>query len=894
MSRFIRVSVSARRRSAGAIRLVAAAAMAVCALVSPASAHGFGQRYDLPLPLSLYLYGAAAVVIVTFVAVGLFVRRTSHARDYPRFDLLVHPAGRMLAHPGVVLLLKLVALILFVVTVAAGFIGDQNPYLNIAPTMVWIIVWVGLAYVSAFVGDLWASINPWRTIYEGAEALCRRTVGAPDLSLRLHYPEALGVWPAVALLLAFAWLELVYPAPAVPATIACFAVGYSILTWTGMALFGRETWLRHGEVFSVVFATLARFAPTEVRAGPRRQLILRPFGAGLLDSRPASPSMTAFVLLMLATVLYDGLLSTPEWASLENVVRALLREPGEFESVAIRSVGLVAFWLLFLGAYVAVSAIMSAAARRRRSSLEIAQSFAFTLIPIAIGYHLAHYLVFLLIQGQYIIPLLSDPFGYGWDLFGTAGYRVDIAVVGARFAWYAAVTAIVVGHIAAVYLAHFKAMRVFESRHAVLRSQIPLTALMVVYTFVSLSILAEPIVERPQPAQPSVSADAEVAIPAEAVLPEPGSGVLKAVGPDKTAKVKLTYRVLGSAFHDGTKTTVADLLYAYMFAYRWGVRSEGSEARYDPFIDAATASTRRQLAGLKAVGSDVVSRSFRVGDVNFVRELLTIDVYAAVVPENPDRDAAIAPPWSTLPWHLTVLMEEAVIRGWAAFSQGEAARRGVEWLDLVRSRQMNARLASLVETFEREGYRPAAMQTLVSAEEARRRWAALAAFYRERGHFLVTNGPYQLKRWSADSGTLEAFRDLTYPLGVGSYDAYANPRRGYIAGVEQDGNRITLSGEIETVEKFARSHRIVRAPIQSVSRDVLQRASPECRYVVVDETARVVLAGTVALADDLTFQVDLTGKLATGRYTMHALIAVNDNVMNADIRRIPLQILSSP
>ena len=235
------------------------------------------------------------------------------------------------------------------------------------------------------------------------------------------------------------------------------------------------------------------------------------------------------------------------------------------------------------------------------------------------------------------------------------------------------------------------------------------------------------------------------------------------------------------------------------------------------------------------LGSDAVSRSFRVGDVNFIRELFTIEVYATVSPEDPERDAVVEPPWSTLPWHLIALMEEAVGRGWGAFSQAEATRRGVEWLDLVRSKQMNARLASLVETFEREGFRPLALQPLVSAEEARRRWAALAAFYKAHGHFLVTNGPYQVKRWSAEAVTLDAFRDLTYPLGVGSYDAYAVPRRGYITNVEQEKGGIRLSGDIETIVKFARSYRIERAPIQSISRDVLKRAAPECRYVVIDD-----------------------------------------------------------
>jgi hypothetical protein len=880
-------------RRAGAVAPLAAV-LGVCAFAGPAAAHGFGQRYDLPLPLSLYLYGTASVVVATFALVGLFLRHPASAGDYRRFDLLAHPVGKVLAYPVFVLLLKLVALALFVVTVAAGFAGDQNPYRNIAPTMVWIIVWVGLAHVSAFVGDLWSLINPWRTIYEGAEVFYRRITAGRALRPRLHYPDALGVWPAVVLLLAFAWIELVYPAPAVPATIACLAVGYSVLTWLGMALFGRDIWLRHGEVFSVVFRTFARFAPTNAQAGQPGEFILRPFGAGLLENGRASSSMTAFVLLLLSTVLFDGLLSTPEWSSVENAMAAVLRDPGEPGLIAIRTAGLAAFWLLFLGAYLLVSAIMSAAAGGSRSPLEIAQRFAFSLIPIAIGYHLAHYLVFLLIQGQYIIPLISDPFGYGWNLFGTAGYRVDIAVVGARFAWYAAVTAIVVGHVAAVYVAHAKATQMFAPRRVVLRSQVPLTALMVVYTFVSLSILAEPIVERAAPAQAFASASAEVAIPTDAVLPEPGSGLLRAVGPGKLAKVKLTYRVLGSAFHDGTRTSVADLLYAYAFAYRWGFHSEGGDAPYDPYIDTATASMRRQLAGLRVAGTDAVSRSFRIGDVNFVRELFTVDVYATLVPEDPERDAIVMPPGSTLPWHLIVLMEEAVSRGWAAFSQAEAAGRGIEWLDLVRSERLNEQLAALIETFAREAYRPAALLSLVSAEEARRRWTALATFYEARGHFLVSNGPYQLKSWSPESVTLEAFRDLTYPLGVGSYDAYATPRRGYITKVERENNLIRLSGDIETVEKVARDTRIERQPLQSVARDVLKRAAPECRYVVMDDADRVVLAGTADLADDSTFQVELDGMLAAGRYTIVALIAVNGNVMNADIHRIPVVISSSP
>jgi hypothetical protein len=859
---------------------------AVAWATAPAAAHGFGQRYDLPIPLSFYLFGAAAAVVVTFVIVGLFVRDTSRSHDHAGIDLLAARFGRSIANDTTVAVLKAAALLIFLITIAAGFVGDQNPYKNIAPTMVWVIGWVGVAYVSAFVGNLWIVVNPWRTLFRSTENIAQAIAGRGDFSLHLRYPPVLGVWPAVILLLALAWVELVYPNPAVPRFLALLAVAYSSLTFTGMFLFGCETWLEHGEVFTVVFGTFARFAPFDVRGGSHPQLGLRPFAVGLLDSSAVSNSMAAFVLLVLASVLYDGALTTPEWGDLESALAAHFSAFGDLKLMVIRTVGLVAFWLLFYGVYIGISAVMSAAAMGCSRPLVLARNFAFTLVPIAIGYHLAHYLTFLLIQGQYIIPLASDPFGFGWNLFGTASYRVDIGIVDARFAWYTAVTAILLGHVAAVYLAHVKAMAVLDTRAAALRSQVPLTALMVVYTFVSLSILAEPIAERRTPAQPLAVVD-EISVPNDAVLPQSGSGVLQPAGAGKTAKQKLTYRVLGSAFHDGTRMTAADLLYSYMFAYRW---SGDESARSDALLAAASAVMRERLLGVRVVGTDTASKSFRFGDFEYIRELLVVEVYTSVAPLDPEQDAIVAPPWSTVPWHLLVLMEEAVARGWAAFSESEARRRGVEWLDLVRSPDMSRRLAALVESFEREGYRPDALEPLVSAQDARKRWAALGAFYRERGHFLVTNGPYQLKRWSQDSVTAEAFRDLSYPLGVGSFDAYAVPRRGFITKIEQANGRIRVYGDIELVEKHMRSYDLVRRPLQSLSVDVIKRAAPECRYIVIDDEGRAVLAGQDPVGADASCYIDLGNAVSAGRFTLMAELIVNGNAMNAEIRHFPIEV----
>jgi len=864
------LSISKSIRSRATLGLSGAASLLQA---SPAVAHGFGQRYDLPLPLSLYLFGAAAAVVVSFIIVGLFVRGGAPSAGFDRrVYLMPRGIGRLILHPAPSIVLKVFVLALFAVTVTAGFIGNQDPYRNIAPTMVWIIFWVGLAYVSAFAGDIWALVDPWRTIFEAVA----RFPGRPLPSPRLHYPEALGVWPACLLLLVFSWIELVYPSPAEPRHIAWFATAYTLLTWAGMVLFGEETWLQRGEVFTLVFSTFARLAPTEI---DRRERIclLRPFAGGLLAGGPASPSMTAFVLLLLSTVLYDGLLATPQWVAAESVAAAVLGG-GESAVLVVRSIGLVGFWLFFLGVFIGVAAIMSRFAGGLYSARQMAQHLAVTLVPIVIGYHLAHYLLLLLVQGQYVVPLISDPFGFGWNLFGTSGYRVDIAVVGARFAWYTAVTAILLGHIAAVTLAHLKAMRVLPDRSAALRAELPLTALMVAYTILSLSIIAEPIVERRAVVEAS---SAGITVPADTLIPEPGTGGLRNVGPGKTARLKLTYRLLGSAFHDGTKMNAADLLYAYMFAWRWS----GPGEAYDPAVAAATLPLRRALVGVRLAGSDTTSKSFRVGDFNVSRELFIVDVYLAVPPEDPEQDAAVAPPWGTLPWHVLALMEEAVMRDWAAFSADEARRRGVEWLDLARSPTLNARLLGLVEEFAATGWRPDTLRDLVGVEEARGRWIALAAFFKEHGHFLVTNGPYRLKSWSTDHASLEAFRDMSYPLGVGSFDAYAIPRRGYVTGITRDGDQLKLTADVETLVKFGRNHRLERQPMQSLAPDVLKRTAPECRYVIFDGDGQAVLAGAARPGEDRSFAIDIGGKLSDGRYTLAAEIAVNANAMNAEIRR---------
>jgi len=376
-------------------------------------------------------------------------------------------------------------------------------------------------------------------------------------------------------------------------------------------------------------------------------------------------------------------------------------------------------------------------------------------------------------------------------------------------------------------------------------------------------------------------------VPADAVLPKPGSGRLLAVGPGMAARLGVKFRVLGSAFHDGTRVTAADLLYPYVIAWRWGSERDGEV--YDPAIARATALARASLLGLRVEASDTVSRSIRFGDVTVSHELLVIDAYFNLATGDLDRLAAVAPPWNAVPWTVLALMEETVRRGWAAFSQDEAARRGVLWLDLVRSPELLQRMAGLIDAFTRDGFRPVGLESLATVEEARQRWAALAAFYREHGHFLVTNGPYRLKGWSPGAATLEAFRDLSYPLGVGSFDALPTPRRAFITKVEREPAGLQLVVEVERVQKFQRSYRIVRGPLAGAPAIGPAEPPPLCRYLVLARDSEVVLAGEGRLEEG-SFHLDLTGRLAPGDYSVEAAVYVGGNAMNPEIARIPYRV----
>lgn len=501
-------------------------------LISPlvpaaAFAHGFGQSYDLPLPLWLYLYGAGAAVLVSFVPVVLFAGGKGGEDapyQYPRLNLLrIESLRAVLAGRAMLLGLRLLSVGLFLLVVLTGLFGRQVSGSNFAPTFVWIIWWVGFGFFTAFLGSLWPIVNPWKVLFEWAEALVRRLGLGGGLEIRELHPVSWGVWPAVALYAVFVWVENVFWGSPTPVNIAVLALTYSVLTWGGMALYGKETWLREGEVFSVFFGLLARFAPTEARvtdsklcrecsgacggvekgcvncyecfakAAPEdRKLNLRPPAVGLARPEPVPPGGVFFVILVLAGVAFDGLLETPLWADFRQATSMP------------QTLGLFILPLVFLAAYLGFVKLSQRFGGGRGQLAPLAAAYVYSLVPIAIAYQVAHYYTLLLVQGQGIIRHVSDPFGWGWNLFGTGSFTINPAVVGATFVWYSQVALIVAGHVIAVYLAHLVALRLFGDLERALRSQLPMLALMILYTVFSLWIISQPIVvnEEATPLEP--------------------------------------------------------------------------------------------------------------------------------------------------------------------------------------------------------------------------------------------------------------------------------------------------------------------------------------------------------------------------------------------------------
>ena len=420
----------------------------------PVSAHGLSGRYDAPLPLAVYLAGAAAAVGLSFVFAFL-----SRGQWQPR------PPERIRRVPTVlVLALKALGLLALAWIVAQVIVGGSS-VAEVGSLFTWVYGWVGLAILCAVVGPVWSWLDPFTTLHDAGAWVVRRLGGTG--SPRATITSDLGAWPAVGLFTFIVWLELAY----LRADMGLVVLGYTLLTLGGMTVFGRDAWKEHVEVFSVWYGLLGRLA-LYVPAGTAGSPLVRRqhFPDGLLG-QPWDGSRVALVAVSVAAILYDGLSQTEPFYSLFGL-------PGIGASTVL------------LLAFLAIVAALALWLVRRVGATAVGAG----LLPISVGYLIAHYLTFLLGDGQRIVISVSDPLQLGWDLFGTVFYEPSIDWLAPSILWTVMFAAVVGGHVLGAWAGHLGAVASADRDANVRRDQVPLALLMVGLTTLTLWSLGQTVI----------------------------------------------------------------------------------------------------------------------------------------------------------------------------------------------------------------------------------------------------------------------------------------------------------------------------------------------------------------------------------------------------------------
>lgn len=434
-------------------------------------AHGLSARQDLPIPLGFAVAGAGLAVLVSFVAMAVLWKR-SRLRGDEAGSPLPEGLARVLDAPATragLRLLGLAAAALFVLT--AGY-GPPDPLVNPAPGLVYVFFWVGLVPLSLLFGPVWKLVNPLRTLH----ALIARIAGLPADQGAVALPAWLGYWPAALGLLAFTWLELVAPAGDQPRVLLLWFAGYAVVHLLAATLFG-SAWFDRADAFEAYSTLAGRLAPIGRRADGR--LALRnPFDG--LDGVRLDPGLVAVVAVWLGSTAYDGFSRSVVWGAVLQAAAFTL--PAD----AVKTIAFLLIIGLAAGLYVGCTAAATMLGTSGRRALP--QQFAHSLVPIAIGYTVAHYFSLLVFTGQRTLALVSDPLDTGVDLIGTAGLQPDYSLPSTTTIAVVQVAAVVLGHVLGVVAAHDRAARLFPRRQAV-AGQVPLLVLMVGYTVGGLSLL---------------------------------------------------------------------------------------------------------------------------------------------------------------------------------------------------------------------------------------------------------------------------------------------------------------------------------------------------------------------------------------------------------------------
>jgi hypothetical protein len=464
-------------RWAGGLASLALLTSAV--LPAPASAHGLVGKQDLPIPRWLFAWGATVVLVASFVGLAVLwaTPRLQHVRE--RRISSVPRALEILAGA--------VGIAAFVGVLYAGYAGAQVATANLAPTVIYVLFWVGIPFASVLFGDVFRAVNPWLAIGKATGWVARR-IGGEAVPEPLAYPAWLGRWPAAIGVLGFAWVELVYANKDDPSQLATMALAYTAVMLIGMSLFGVQQWSDRADPFGVYFGMFARLAPLDWRD---RAVYTRPPLAGAPPLTPVAGTV-GLLCVMIGTTSFDGFSQGTLWNDAAPHLQTFFGDLGlnaEHALEAAGTLGLVVM-VLFIGALYRLGVSGMHTVGRHHPTPQLARSFAHTLIPIALAYVVAHYFSLLAYQGQELAPLASDPLGHGSNLVGTASITINYTWISATGIWYVQVAALLVGHVAALCLAHDRALATYPNPRDATRSQYWMLAIMVAFTSLGLWILS--------------------------------------------------------------------------------------------------------------------------------------------------------------------------------------------------------------------------------------------------------------------------------------------------------------------------------------------------------------------------------------------------------------------
>jgi hypothetical protein len=431
--------------------------------------HGIASRRDLPLPFSLVMIGAVLALVISF-AILIFAWRQ------PRFERVggrpVRGLTAVVDNPVVTLIARALVLATYVWAGLAMMVGQDlltNPMFG----FVFVWMWVGLVPISLLLGQFWRATNPLRTIHRGLCAVARIDPQQGLVTLQ----AGIGVWPAAVGLFGFGWLELVQPDRTTLAVLRLWALAWLVILILGAIVFGQR-WIGAADPFEVYASTIAQMSIWR-RVGDELRLV-NPLAG--LNAWRAPPGATAVVAALLGSTAFDSFTNTTWW--IQTVQNSAV------PTVVWGSGGLLAMIII-----VFVSFSLAAAWMGRygdRPATVYPRLMVGSLLPIVLGYVVAHYATLLIVEGQRTAINFSDPLGRGWNVFGSAEMGVNSGIFNHPTAIaMTQLCAIVGGHVLGIVCAHEKSVALLPPDRAI-RGQLPLLLVMIGYTCAGLLLLFSP------------------------------------------------------------------------------------------------------------------------------------------------------------------------------------------------------------------------------------------------------------------------------------------------------------------------------------------------------------------------------------------------------------------